>query len=508
MTVNSLLIASAVYDRKNIFPDLPECENDIVALQAALKAYTNFPQETMRLLGAPNGITKEEILTVIERLSCQSGSTDTIFFYYTGHGIEKGDESFIVPSDCDGTPATAISHSQILFQLRKNGSKVVFIIDSCFAGNGIKQNSLDKIHGLFSSQGRQASNLYAQRNLSLFTYYFIEALKSDISKNGELNFGEVVRYTEKRMMAWVKNNYYDQQIPETSDDDFSLVVKSTDVEMLNRLVVADYPKFTIAEIDASDGIKKRLSCRVIFKPEVDESEYLSLIPIIQRACMECGGVVNDGFHRRQYFIHDDANEIFMFLYKSPYEWFNNIVFLRTLWCSESLPKGMRAMSISKETISGIEYIYNDKERELGLLFQEHVGNYDELAPQISEYIKQAKEIADQLICRFREFESSLISEQEFEQSVLLSKEDFEPIEDYYAELPIFPLTLKTIGDLGDRFMAAIGNMIQINSSQTYNTDPLGARIRLTKQQIKLYEQDLSEIYIESQRIGFDFLPRR
>ncbi|MCK5002764.1 MAG: caspase family protein [Gammaproteobacteria bacterium] len=161
-------------------------------------------RRSMNLVGdrATSGRIKDNMTQILQRV--QPG--DTIFFYYSGHGIPdiKTNEPYLLPKD--KLPETVVRDDffklkNIYAQLSASkASKVVAFVDSCFSGStdnkslfhGVaaarlqpKQVSVDrsKMVVISAGTGEQFSNMYKEKRHRLFTYYLTKGLikgKSDI----------------------------------------------------------------------------------------------------------------------------------------------------------------------------------------------------------------------------------------------------------------------------------------------------------------------------------------
>jgi len=147
---------------------------------------------------ATSGRIKDKFEAGLERV--QEG--DTIFFYYSGHGIPdvKTKEPYILPKDM--TPARISRNS--FFKLQNiysklsssNASKVIAFVDSCFSGStdnkslfeGVaaarlkpKKVKVDKTKMVVITAGTDAqfSNQYEGKRHRLFSYYLIKALNNN-----------------------------------------------------------------------------------------------------------------------------------------------------------------------------------------------------------------------------------------------------------------------------------------------------------------------------------------
>ncbi|MDH5394233.1 MAG: caspase family protein [Gammaproteobacteria bacterium] len=161
---------------------------------------------------ATSGRIQDKIMSGLERV--QKG--DTIFFYYSGHGIPdvKTKEPYILPRDM--TPATITKNK--FFKLdniysalsNSNAGKVIAFVDSCFSGStdnkslfkGVaaarlkpKKVAVDESKMVVITAGTdsQFSNQYADKRHRLFSYYLIKGLHQK-------------KFDMKSLYKYVRNN--------------------------------------------------------------------------------------------------------------------------------------------------------------------------------------------------------------------------------------------------------------------------------------------------------------
>jgi len=116
--------------------------NDARTLASALTQYAGFPGEQVTLLAsdqpAERQPTRGNILRRLSNLSAVIPPDGLLLISFAGHGIERGGQAFLLPSDSqvsndvDLLEQTAINVSQIRDRIKKIGVKqVVMIIDAC-----------------------------------------------------------------------------------------------------------------------------------------------------------------------------------------------------------------------------------------------------------------------------------------------------------------------------------------------------------------------------------------
>ncbi len=150
----------------------------------------------------------------------KKGHSD-IFVFYSGHGAPdpKTKQGYFVPADADSHAInlTAYPLKQLYDNIAKiakdmNAPNVFIVVDSCFSGAtekglllknvspiGIEvQNQLFTMPNavtMTSSSGSEVSSWYPEKGHSMFTYFFLKALKESAEKRGQdkLTAGEVFK---------------------------------------------------------------------------------------------------------------------------------------------------------------------------------------------------------------------------------------------------------------------------------------------------------------------------
>ena len=144
--------------------------------------------------------TTARIIDSLETLVTNVKKGDTIFFYYSGHGVpvpEENNEPYILPIDKsinNLSKAKELKLSNIYKKLASSkASKVVAFVDSCFSGatdkvsvfKGVaaprliaKNVEVDKAKMSVMTAGsdKQFSNMYSDKKHRLFSYFLIEGI--------------------------------------------------------------------------------------------------------------------------------------------------------------------------------------------------------------------------------------------------------------------------------------------------------------------------------------------
>ena len=151
------------------------------------------------------------------------GSSD-VFIYYSGHGAPdiESKQPYLVPTDAN--PSTVKVGGYALKQLYLNLNKVPYrsatvVIDSCFSGKSASGELIPGVKGygipqveisllpreksvIFTATNEhQVANGYSDKQHSLFTYFFLKALRGEADESGDnqLTVNEISAYIDKHV---------------------------------------------------------------------------------------------------------------------------------------------------------------------------------------------------------------------------------------------------------------------------------------------------------------------
>jgi Caspase domain/Trypsin-like peptidase domain/TIR domain len=119
---------------------LPEV-HDAEDLAAALRdpALCHYPPGNVKVL-ADQAATHGAIVAAMRQLVAAASAESTVFFYFSGHGGQRGQTTYLLPYDCDAATAeslgrTAISSHELAMALEPlRARKVLLVFDCCHAG--------------------------------------------------------------------------------------------------------------------------------------------------------------------------------------------------------------------------------------------------------------------------------------------------------------------------------------------------------------------------------------
>jgi tetratricopeptide (TPR) repeat protein len=227
----ALIIGIDDYQDDNI-ADLRGAANDAKTLAESLEKYAGFPTDQIILLGTNEPKVRQPTRSnILKRLSILKGlvpKDGLLLVSFSGHGIERGNSAFLIPSDATSTDDvdllenTALSVETIKRQVKATQVRqVLFLLDACrndpTSGRSETNNPLtDAYKKGFSfdvanqeveafatiyatSVGARAYE-YNEKRQGYFSWAIVEALSGKAANsNGEITLGSLVKYLENRV---------------------------------------------------------------------------------------------------------------------------------------------------------------------------------------------------------------------------------------------------------------------------------------------------------------------
>jgi hypothetical protein len=198
---------------------------DIQALKSALTESCGYINDGKHIkLLQDQEATKKAILDELDWLENQTknNSADTVFIYYSGHGglVDSTQEYYLIPHD---TVLLAATFNQALGQIK--AKKLLVVIDSCHAGGiakakkdfiqkpfpaeklieELKTNQLEGGEGraVFTSSTKDQESIFdPSKEMSIYTFHFIEALKGKGNAPGDekVSVSNLMNYVGKTVL--------------------------------------------------------------------------------------------------------------------------------------------------------------------------------------------------------------------------------------------------------------------------------------------------------------------
>ncbi|MGL4594326.1 MAG: caspase family protein [Thermoguttaceae bacterium] len=233
----AIIIAVSQYDDEKF--SLPMTANDAVSLANTLHQRGGF--EIIPLFESrEKGVgslektipTKANIISECQRVleNCVPG--DTVFLYFSGHGIphpKEPSKTYLLPKDVSTKqiPESLLETAWLRDQLSRCKASTKFLmLDACHAGgeksaetvtaaetltpdissHEIIDGEMEGVVTLASCTKNQKSYFWEEKEMSLFSYWLNEGLKgnADMNGDGEISFNELDEYVNKNVTLTAK----------------------------------------------------------------------------------------------------------------------------------------------------------------------------------------------------------------------------------------------------------------------------------------------------------------
>lgn len=255
---HALVIAVADYAHVNPLP--PSVLNDAQDIVATLTSATHcgYAPQNVRLL-LDNQATLEAIRQALEALAVCAQPSDTVLIFFSGHGARLGDESALVPFDCDTrrVAQTTLSAQEFSAALaRIKAERLVVFIDACHAGAavtfksagaalnlGFNEKSLGQLaQGIgrvmvASSRASEYSHVLGGARNSLFTEHLLGALRGGARTqgNGLVRVFEVFNHVSERVRQAMPDRQHPIFKASDLEDNFPVALELGGVKHLDAM---------------------------------------------------------------------------------------------------------------------------------------------------------------------------------------------------------------------------------------------------------------------------------
>jgi hypothetical protein len=219
----AVLVGANQYQDKTNYGRLQVCVSDVEAIHEQLVAGGFDPPRIRLLTDRTDELpTRANILVALQAVADATEPDDLLLFYYSGHGDEDGDESYLVA--CDGRRLvlgdTAVPLSRVREMVEGAPARAkVIVLDACHSGadiggKGPKPMSAEFIRRVFaeaeglavlaSCKKGQLSYEWRENERSVFTHFLLEALEgqADRDEKGFVTVQDASRHVTNGVKLW------------------------------------------------------------------------------------------------------------------------------------------------------------------------------------------------------------------------------------------------------------------------------------------------------------------
>ena len=254
LLISSLTVAEkyallvGINDYQNDSGALKYCVADVQASQQALIETAGFKSDNAYLMTSQmTGRQQPTHVNVIRQLSLLSERVkpeDTFIFYFSGHGITKAGQSFLLTTNSDTITKdtltiTAVNLNQAKEILsRVQAQQLLTVIDACRndpdSGRGEEDNLLtndfsrgfkikrDQVQAgtlgvsatLYACAVGERAYEWPEKQHGVFSYYLLEGLNGKAANtNGEVVGTDLADYTQRKVVQWAEDVKGKKQTP-------------------------------------------------------------------------------------------------------------------------------------------------------------------------------------------------------------------------------------------------------------------------------------------------------
>jgi hypothetical protein len=221
-------------DRGKTYPSLPNAPTSAGSLAKAFAENSAgaFKQGVEVVVLAddrgPDGQpTRGNVLDALDDLSRKMGPTDTLVFYFCGHGDVDAGRSFLMPSDADPVRKvrTALSAEDLGAAIRACKGTLVVLLDACYSGAvanqpidlwtqplAPEQSGVNLCGASLSTEKAWDKSPKAGRGA--FAHFLIEGLEGKApAVDGRITLPILMDYTKIEVQRYAKTKLGGQQLP-------------------------------------------------------------------------------------------------------------------------------------------------------------------------------------------------------------------------------------------------------------------------------------------------------
>jgi len=249
---HALLIGVEQYEDDDRISSLSAANADARALEKALVEVAGFPKENVRLLVSDGTVkpSRRNILFELGQLRTKVKPGDTVFFLFSGHGIQIEGEAFLLPWDADvrndeALAGTAVAARDVRDILARLPAKVLIAsYDMCRndpkkgSRDVTKRNNLNKVQTkdlvlaadtvpagatgggpravvtLFSCSPGQRSWEWQDKKRGFFSYFLEQGIRQEAAdQSGQVKIRNLTEYLVKAVSGAVKREVGQEQEP-------------------------------------------------------------------------------------------------------------------------------------------------------------------------------------------------------------------------------------------------------------------------------------------------------
>ncbi len=253
---HALVIAVANYVQAPVLPHsvLNDAQDVVATLTSA--AHCGYEPQNVKLL-LDTQATLDAIRQELDALAARAQSGDSVLIFFSGHGARIGEESALVPVDCESqrvAQTTLVEQEFSAALARIKAQRLVVLIDACHAGAaasfkstdtmldlGFNEKSLNQLAQgtgrvmIASSRATEYSYALNGARNSIFTEHLLGALRGAARTHGDgvIRVFEVFNYVSERVRQAMPDRQHPIFKASNLEDNFAVALELGGVKRLD-----------------------------------------------------------------------------------------------------------------------------------------------------------------------------------------------------------------------------------------------------------------------------------
>ncbi len=216
---------------------LPFIAKDVEQIADALTKYGYCNRRDILSIldtSTKNAPTKKTIETQLPEWLAKVGKDDHVLVFFSGHGFrDAGGKLYLAPVDCNPKDVAATGIPVQWLRTQVAGCKAKFklvVLDACHAGTekgeadstgitakelGESFRDLSGVVTLASSTGDEKSQIWFEKQQSLFSYWFVQGIKGNADEKGDgaVSVDELYNYVHRNVTETAQRHFPKSQTP-------------------------------------------------------------------------------------------------------------------------------------------------------------------------------------------------------------------------------------------------------------------------------------------------------
>lgn len=237
-------IAVIIGNQKYTNPDVPDvkfAKNDAQAIKQYVKNMLGYREENIIYIENATKADFERVFGTEHVLQGKlynwvKAQKSDVFIYYSGHGAPdiENKKAYFMPSNSDPNYVRIDGYPLDIFYKNLNklpAKSITVVLDACFSGGSQGGTLLsdaspmyidvetpfygDKINLFASATGSEISSWYPEGKHTLFTYYFLRAIRGEADKNKDrkITINDIKLFLDENVPYMARRLYGREQTP-------------------------------------------------------------------------------------------------------------------------------------------------------------------------------------------------------------------------------------------------------------------------------------------------------